>query len=80
VSAGAVTSLAITTHRAACPTGKRIVSGGFNLVSALSRALTVLTSYPDVATQSWVVELKNHTSMNLGTIDVTVYATCAAAN
>jgi hypothetical protein len=75
-----VTSMATTTHRAACPAGKRIVSGGFNLASTLARALTVLTSYPEAATQSWVVELKNHTSMNLGFVDVTVYATCVAAN
>ena len=76
-----MTSLSTTTHRAACPAGKLIVSGGFYLpLNTLSRFLTVLTLYPEAATQSWVVELKNHTSTNLGFVDVTVYAVCVAAN
>jgi hypothetical protein len=86
VSAGAVGTLGTTTHRAACPTGKRVISGGFYLGAAttpadtLPRLLTVLQSYPEAATQSWVVELKNHTSMNLGVVAVTVHAVCVAAN
>ena len=86
MSTAAVVSQWTTTHRAACPTGKRVISGGFYLGTAttpadtLPRLLTVLQSYPEAATQSWVVELKNHTSMNLGVVAVTVHAVCVAAN
>lgn len=63
-----------------CAADKRVVSGGYSLAGALPRSLTVLTSYPEVggATESWVVEFRNNTSMNLGVVNVTVFATCVA--
>ena len=77
-SPGQVTSLNLLLARATCPTGKRVIAGGFNLVSVFARQLTVLTSFPDVDTDSWVVEFQNKTSMNLGVINVIVHATCVA--
>ena len=77
-SPGQVLSLNLLLARATCPTGKRVIAGGFNLVSVFARQLTVLTSFPDVDTDSWVVEFQNKTSMNLGVISVIVHATCVA--
>ena len=78
MSPGQVLSLNTLLARATCPTGKRVIAGGFNLVTVFARQLTVLTSFPDVDTDSWVVEFQNKTSMNLGVISVTVHATCVA--
>ena len=65
-----------------CPTGKRVIAGGYSLTGALPRSLTVLTSYPEtgpaVVTDGWIVEFRNNTSMNLGVVNVTVFATCVA--
>ena len=64
--------------KATCPAGKRVIGGGHNLPpNTLARWLTLLTSYPETgATESWVVELRNNTSTNLGVLNVVVYATC----
>jgi hypothetical protein len=67
--------------KSACSTtGKRVISGGYSLTGALPRSLTVLTSFPEtgptVTTDGWVVEFRNNTSMNLGAVSVTVFATC----
>jgi len=68
--------------KALCPTGKRVVSGGYNLTGALPRSLTVLTSYPDtgdaIVTDGWIVEFRNNTSTNLGVVNVAVFATCVS--
>jgi hypothetical protein len=78
-SVSQVVGLNIVLAKASCPVGKRVIAGGFNLTSVLARQLTLLTSFPEVGvtTESWVVELQNKTSTNLGVINVVVHATCA---
>jgi hypothetical protein len=62
---------------ARCPAGKRVVSGGFNLASDWARYLTVISNYPDAATESWVVQFRNNTSLTIGVpVNVTVFAVC----
>ena len=65
---------------AACPSTKRVVSGGYNLTGVWARTLTVLTSFPEtgagVAIDGWVVEFRNNTSTVLPAFNVTVYASC----
>jgi hypothetical protein len=64
-----------------CPSTKRVMSGGYNLIGIWARTLTVLTSFPEqagagVAVDGWVVEFRNNTSTILPAFNVTVYATC----
>jgi hypothetical protein len=73
-----VTSLALMTAKVQCPAGKRVIAGGFNLRDPWARQLTLLTSFPDPATESWVVELVNKTTLNLGQVPVVMHATCVA--
>ena len=63
--------------RAFCPTGKRVISGGFNLPNTWGRYLTLISSYPDPVTESYYVQLRNNTSLNLGSpVDVVSFAVC----
>jgi hypothetical protein len=62
--------------RATCPAGKRVISGGFNLGTTWSRYLTVISSYPNPTDESWYVQLRNNTSLALGTVEVTAFAVC----
>jgi hypothetical protein len=64
--------------RATCPPTKRVVNGGFNLPSGWGRYLTLISSYPEVgASDSWYIQLRNNTSLNLGSpVAVTAYAIC----
>ena len=63
--------------RAFCPAGKRVISGGFNLPSQWGRYLTLISSYPDPVTESYYVQLRNNTSLNLGVpVEVIAMAVC----
>jgi hypothetical protein len=63
--------------RAVCPVGKRVISGGFNLPSSWGRYLTLIASYPDPATESYYVQLRNNTSLTLGVpVEVIAFAVC----
>jgi hypothetical protein len=66
---------------AVCPAGKRVIAGGVSIPSgSWARLLTLFSSYPvsGGATESWVVELRNNVSTNLGLVTLTVYATCVS--
>jgi hypothetical protein len=63
--------------RAVCPAGKRVISGGFNLPNPWGRYLTLISSYPEPVTESYYVQLRNNTSLNLGSpVDVVSFAVC----
>ena len=68
------------TAKAACPPGKRVIAGGYNLTGPFPRSLTVVTSFPEtgdgIAVDGWIVEFRNNTSTNLGVVNVTAFATC----
>jgi hypothetical protein len=68
------------TATATCPTGKLLVSGGFQMVSAPSGTREppfVMASYPS-STTVWTVEIQ-HGSITRPAWTVTAYAMCASA-
>lgn len=62
--------------RAQCPAGKRVLSGGVRSINSFN-FLTVTSSYPDAATQSWFGEVRNSAFSSAGVADIVVYAICA---
>ena len=61
---------------AKCPTGKKVLGGGVQSSNS-GRNLLVVSSYPDGATQSWVGESRNISTLSIGVADVVVFAICA---
>jgi hypothetical protein len=68
---------AFLSARAQCPAGKRILAGGVQSINIPLRYLTVSSSYPDPATQSWFGEVRNSGFFSGGSSDIVVYAICA---
>lgn len=73
-SANLASSVTISA-RAQCPSGKRVLAGGVQSINGFNY-LTVTSSYPDAATQSWFGEVRNSGFVSAGSSDVIVYAIC----
>lgn len=61
-----------------CPTGKRVVGGGFIVFNAVGRWLNG-TNGPSSDTQ-WVVALENFSNATITAGQINIYAICVAAN
>jgi hypothetical protein len=66
----------VISAQARCPSGKKVIAGGGRSVNSLLY-LTLTSSYPDPATQSWIAETRNSGMFSGGASDVTAYAICA---
>ncbi len=62
---------------AACPAGKRVISGGFQYM-AWTFQVQLMESYPMDAT-TWKVVLRNGNPWSVNNLQIKVYAICAAA-